>query len=184
MSKELNDAIAEIIKEHEELKGYFEAYHELDSIGKVCVLITAKDVLKKKGIKDMDILNIFKPFTAEINRIQENQEEARGLYVNYDTYMFHVHNLDFGIHKYKGIIYDCNDRDKAESLASKLVEDGVISVEKKENPKKYIFCDTKVLSLLEKNYRYVKERNKNLQAQTVILSLKYINFFDESKESR
>lgn len=183
MSKELKDAIADIIKEHEDLKEYFQAYHELDSIGKVCMLITAKDVLKKKGIKDMEILNMFKPFTAEINRIQENNEEARGLYVNYDTYMFHVHNLDFGIHKYKGVIYDCNDRDMAESLASKLVEDGIISVEKKENPTTYIFCDSKVLNLLEKNFRYVKERNKNLQAQTVVLSLKDINFFDESKES-
>lgn len=121
---------------------------------------------KKDVLEDSEIKRSFQEFKKYVT----SPHYKRVLYNNYDTWKYRIHNLSYGIVIYKKVAYDADDSYDRGKLIHQLVQDKIIKGDPKQDA--YQIVSKGVICELLEHFRYIKERNQNLNRRAIILNLK------------
>ncbi|GEM_PF-4724835 len=116
--------------------------------------------------------NICKDCGSEV-RFRKSTVKRR-IFNNYDTWMYTVHNTKYGLLRYCGVQYDCDDELDRLHLMIRLVNNDVIELDESINNLHYRFKDSSVINSFRETFAYKDQDNANLNSKAVILNLKKV----------
>lgn len=119
---------------------------------------------------------LIKPFFDDINKMKTRKTQIKRIYNNYDTYMYMVHKLNYGVVKYIEFVFNADNYDHRAKLMYLLLRDKIIENDKSKSNQVFRFINIKVIELLKNQFMWRNEDNNNLNNRAIILNLKTVHY--------
>ena len=130
----------------------------------------------EKGFSNKKYELLTKCFFDDIKEMKTRQTQIKRIYNNYDTYMYMVHHLNYGIIEYVEFVFNADIYDHRSKLMYLLIRHKIIEINKSKSNPVFRFINTKVIKQLRNQFMWHDEDNYNLCDRAIILNLKAIHF--------